>query len=302
MSAYLHFRRLAVAAMPLIVYRLVAAACLLSLGAVSGCASYIGMPSHGGGKRFATEQELIAASARAAIKAIDLPVVANHILAVTIVMMGDDGSGTLAGGRMGLDVGLRKAVSPSAVLGFGNEGRSVTYLNNGIPNPNDSLFFKTLVLISLRQRGHHLAEPPQATHELFVIVDVFGTVHERKDFQISNSESLTAKTKLEYSLFELSTKKLVTVPAVASFEATYRENYIVWSGPVNVQTTVKAAAPLLVNFSDIAVLQKVAEERAVSGTITRVPAARASVKLTQATSTSKRAKRYKNREYDIGRP
>ena len=46
-------------------------AILLTL-ALTACGTLTGIPSHGGGKRFAIEQELVAASARAAAKNMDL--------------------------------------------------------------------------------------------------------------------------------------------------------------------------------------------------------------------------------------
>nr|WP_232304419.1 hypothetical protein [Neisseria sp. oral taxon 020] len=39
---------------------------------LSACGTLTGIPAHGGGKRFAVEQELVAASARAAVKEMDL--------------------------------------------------------------------------------------------------------------------------------------------------------------------------------------------------------------------------------------
>lgn len=49
-------------------------ATLLFVGTVglTACGTLTGIPSHGGGKRFAVEQELVAASARAVTKGMDL--------------------------------------------------------------------------------------------------------------------------------------------------------------------------------------------------------------------------------------
>ena len=44
----------------------------LSALLLTGCGTLTGIPSHGGGKRFAVEQELVAASSRAAVKEMDL--------------------------------------------------------------------------------------------------------------------------------------------------------------------------------------------------------------------------------------
>ncbi|ENW1869544.1 TPA: adhesin, partial [Neisseria meningitidis] len=39
---------------------------------LTACGTLTGIPAHGGGKRFAVEQELVAASSRAAVKEMDL--------------------------------------------------------------------------------------------------------------------------------------------------------------------------------------------------------------------------------------
>ena len=60
---------------------------------LTACGTLTGIPSHGGGKRFAVEQELVAASARAAAKGMDLRPLAGRRVAVHIAAMGDQGGG-----------------------------------------------------------------------------------------------------------------------------------------------------------------------------------------------------------------
>ena len=43
----------------------------------SACGTITGIPSHGGGKRFAIEQELVSAASRKAIKDVDLTTLAG---------------------------------------------------------------------------------------------------------------------------------------------------------------------------------------------------------------------------------
>jgi len=66
---------------------------------LSACGTITGIPSHGGGKRYAIEQELVAASARAAAKNLDLSSLKGRNIAVKMTMMGDQGAGNLIGGR-----------------------------------------------------------------------------------------------------------------------------------------------------------------------------------------------------------
>ncbi len=66
---------------------------------LTGCTVFSGIPSHGAGKRFAVEQELVAASARAAALDVDVSSLAGRSCALHVVAMGDQGSGNLVGGR-----------------------------------------------------------------------------------------------------------------------------------------------------------------------------------------------------------
>ncbi|MBQ9600787.1 MAG: hypothetical protein IJR46_02130, partial [Neisseriaceae bacterium] len=79
----------------------------LSLFTLTACGTLTGIPAHGGGKRFAVEQELISASSRAAVKNIDLSALKGKKVAVFIAMMGDQGSGSISGGRYSLDALIR---------------------------------------------------------------------------------------------------------------------------------------------------------------------------------------------------
>jgi hypothetical protein len=84
--------------------------------ALSACGTVTGIPSHGGGKRFAIEQELISASARAALQAIDFRPLAGRSVRVVLSSIGDEGSGNLTGGRLTIDRLLRGDYSTGATL------------------------------------------------------------------------------------------------------------------------------------------------------------------------------------------
>ena len=74
---------------------------------LTACGTLTGIPSHGGGKRFAVEQELVTASARAAIKNMDLHNLQGRRVALYVSTMGDQGSGTLSGGRYSVGALIR---------------------------------------------------------------------------------------------------------------------------------------------------------------------------------------------------
>ena len=78
-----------------------------SLLFLTACGTMTGIPAHGGGKRFAVEQELISASSRAAVKNLQVDALYGKKVAVFISMIGDQGSGTLNGGRYSIDALIR---------------------------------------------------------------------------------------------------------------------------------------------------------------------------------------------------
>ena len=79
----------------------------LSLLSLTACGTMTGIPAHGGGKRFAVEQELISASSRAAVKNLQIDALQGKKVAVLISMIGDQGSGVMTGGRYSIDALIR---------------------------------------------------------------------------------------------------------------------------------------------------------------------------------------------------
>ena len=78
-----------------------------SLLSLTACGTLTGISAHGGGKRFAVEQELISASSRTAVKNLNVDALRGKKVAVFISMMGDQGSGSISGGRYSLDALIR---------------------------------------------------------------------------------------------------------------------------------------------------------------------------------------------------
>lgn len=81
------------------VLRACACACLVLL---AGCGTLTGLPGHGGGKRFAVEQELVASATRGAIKQIDLSAIRGKKVNLYVNAIGDTGAGNLTGGRFSI--------------------------------------------------------------------------------------------------------------------------------------------------------------------------------------------------------
>jgi hypothetical protein len=75
---------------------------------ISSCGTFTGIPSHGGGKRFAIEQELISASVRAVSRDLNVDPLIGKKVSLYIVVIGDEGGGNLAGGRYSLSTMFRR--------------------------------------------------------------------------------------------------------------------------------------------------------------------------------------------------
>lgn len=273
---------------------------LFSAFILSACGTLTGIPSHGGGKRFAIEQELVAASARAAVKDMDLQALQGRKVALYIATMGDQGAGTINGGRYSIDALIRgeytnspssrtdyaypryettaetvsgglaglttslstlNAPASSRTKADGSGSRSSLGLNMGAmgdyrnetltTNPRDAAFLSHLVQTVFFLRGIDVVPPALADTDVFINIDVFGTIRSRTEMHIYNAETLRAQTKLEYFAVDRNSKSLLIKPKNNAFEAAYKENYTLWMGPYRIHKGVQETDGLLVDFSDI---------------------------------------------------
>lgn len=88
---------------------------------ISGCGTLTGIPAHGGGKRFATEQKLVSASARAALKQIDVSPLMGRKVFVLYTVINDQGAGSMNGGRMTLAGLLQTAAAVAPTTATANK-------------------------------------------------------------------------------------------------------------------------------------------------------------------------------------
>lgn len=274
-------------------YRLSAVLLFLVLG---GCGSITGIPAHGGGKRFAVEQELVAAATRATIKKIDLTTIRGKKVNLFVNAIGDTGTGNMFGGRYSIVSQLRgdytqtptvteKSIYPrytatstggsvipgltdtllpapiqksSQQKGQGGEAQIGlefkglgSYQNSTEIASDDLQYLSGLLETFLFLQGVIVAPPSEAEVDVFIIVDVFGTVRTRVEWFIANNEILRAKTALEVMAVDHLSGALVMPPQSASIEAEYNEQYIFWVGPVIITKYLRDSQPLLADFSDL---------------------------------------------------
>lgn len=266
---------------------------------LSACGTLTGIPAHGGGKRFAVEQELVAASARAAVKnmvcppcrdakppsifpswairvraqsaadAIPSALIRGEYTAApenisdyaypTVRTSTTTASSCLTGQTDAVSVLNAPASSRSQTRGIGNS-RSAGIAVNGLgeyrnetltANPRDPAFLDNLIQTVFYLRGVEIVPSAYADTDVFVTVDVFGTIRSRTELHLYNAESLKAQTKLEYFAVDRNSRKLLIAPTTSAYESEYRENYALWTDPFKTVKTVKPADGLMIGFAGI---------------------------------------------------
>ena len=132
--------------------------CITLALSLTACGTMTGIPSHGGGKRFATEQRLVSASIRSSLKDIDLTPLRGKKVAVVFDIIADEGGGTLNGGRFnilgGVTAGFISSPVTAAASAFqlfnlndsgtsysntnagGNNNANTTFISNGTGSSN----------------------------------------------------------------------------------------------------------------------------------------------------------------------
>lgn len=276
-----------------------------------GCGSLTGIPGHGGGKRFAVEQELIAATSRATIKQLDLSSIKGKKVNIFINAIGDTGVGNLLGGRFSLVSQLRgnyiqtapvtekstyqpyslttKSSSRSSTTTGGEKSSSSTsststtdklietpsltesqqegsgsdlqlgveykglgaYQNSDRISANDLQYLFGLIQTYFFLKDVIVVPPSEAEVDVYVIIDVFGTIRTRTDWFIANNEILQAKTSLEVLAINHQSGKLIMPPQSVFSSAEYNEQYILWMGPIMIKKFLMDTDPLLSDFTDL---------------------------------------------------
>lgn len=276
---------------------------LAAITLLSGCGASTGIPGHGGGKRFAIEQELVAAATRAAIKKIDLARIRESKVNLFINAIGDTGAGNLTGGRFSIVSQVRgdyiqtapvtetsvypryQATSSTASLSDPSitgtthttssllaapitrqtrqEGGARTvqagveynglgaYHNSEEITANDLNYLAALMQTYLFLQGVFVVPPSEAEVDLYITVDVFGTVYTRVDWLLANNEILRAKTTLEVLAVDHWSGALLMPPQSASAESEYNEQYLLWAGPISITKSLRNSDPLLTDFTDV---------------------------------------------------
>lgn len=105
---------------------------------LTGCGTLTGIPSHGGGKRFAIEQRLVSASIRSTLMNIDVSPLKGHKVVIIYDMISDEGAGTLNGGRMNLMAGMSSAFIQSPITTANSAYQLFNFVDTGTNYSNQT--------------------------------------------------------------------------------------------------------------------------------------------------------------------
>lgn len=116
---------------------------------------------------------------------------------------------------------------------------------------SDASFFSAQMHNYLMLSGVQEYPVDQADTILYVSVDVFGLNRSRTDVFVYNNEKLTSETAIELLAVDRRTGLPVMRAQNVNMEATYKEHYLFWVGPISTEKMVKKGDGLLVDFSDV---------------------------------------------------
>ncbi len=125
------------------------------------------------------------------------------------------------------------------------------YQNSEEITANDLQYLTALIQTYLFLQGVYIVPPSEAEIDVYVTVDVFGTVRTRVEWFLANNEILRAKTSFEVMAVDHLSGRLMMPPTAAAAEAEYNEQYILWAGPIIVKKTLTRTEPLLSDFTDV---------------------------------------------------
>jgi len=200
---------------------------------LTGCASYRGMPTHGGGKRFDEEQRVVAAAIRHTVRQMDLEALQGKRVALEFANLETSGTGQARypgldrigfnGGYLDIDSITRRGEVPGTTSNqvFTSDdgssrwdvGANVNFSFNPSLRSNNNItredinYLMKVVEMRLRHDGLQIVGRAQAEAILIVLVDVFGTNHSRVDYGLAYRDELGASCELTY--YAISSKNQV---------------------------------------------------------------------------------------------
>ncbi|MFA6172845.1 MAG: hypothetical protein WC701_04105 [Kiritimatiellales bacterium] len=218
-----------------------------------GCASFRGIPSHGGGKRFDEEERLVAAAVYTALDQMALPEMTGKKVRIVNEFMTTYGSGNVTFGGL-KDIGLSVANTTSDYT-VPTRTQADTFSGNIRYSP-DMSFYSTIAntdrdaayfIACLEMKLRHSEITPVLKDEevtLFILLDVLGTNLGRKDQLINHTDNLSASCEFTYYAVDAKTGKLLFESRRSGSTALYSEKSALFTGHSVIRRSIESMRPL----------------------------------------------------------
>ena len=210
--------------------------------ALSGCATFRGMPSHGGGKRFDEEQRVVTAAIRHAAQKMDFSRIKSRKIALEVTSLETSGTGQAFYPGLGkmsgyyensrevtsiLDTKGIHAKQPAKVKDLGRwvpnyEFNPSLKANNNITR-QDVNYLQRALEMRLRHEGFQIVPLELADVYLVVLVDALGTNLSRKDYGVAYDDDLGASCEMTYYAIEPQSQKVIMAAKAVASKGTYLE-------------------------------------------------------------------------------
>ncbi len=221
----------------------------------TGCSSFRGLPSHGGGKRFDEEQRVVAGAIRRATGRMNLSELKGLKVKVNLISIPTSGSGNINwGGLQSISLGAdysdtlaeylksnyKYPVAPTTGIAKDYETQTQTtrsgarlginykphsgFSSQRMMTDGDVQYLHSAFMMNAHHNGITLVSKGQDVN-LFILVDVLGTNRSRNDYLLWLEEELSASCEISYYAI-LKTGKLLFRCRRTSAVAHYAETKI----------------------------------------------------------------------------
>ncbi len=215
---------------------------MFALVALSGCATFRGMPSHGGGKRFDEEQRVVTAAIRHAAQKMDFSKIKSRRVALEVTSLETSGTGQAFYPGLGKMSGYYE--HSREALRFISKAGKVTKDNNKdkdlgrwVPNyefnpslkannnitRQDVQYLQRALEMRLRHDGFQIVPLELADVYIVVLVDALGTNLSRRDYGVAYDDDLSATCEMTYYAIHPQTQKVITAAHAVASKGTYME-------------------------------------------------------------------------------
>jgi hypothetical protein len=205
------------------------------MAALSGC-TFRGIPSHGGGKRFCEEQNIVSKAVLDTVSQVDLSALRGKRVRMFVLGIGDQGGGAFEAGGWSTrgtvsgGAGLARGITAGDAAGVaaGRADGAATYTDRSaytafaIANPRDYQYLTGRLGLQLIRNGVALSHGGETIDaEVYFLVDVFGTDRGRFELLLYSNSFLHAQTKITYYALTADRSRVLVPPTSVGAGASY---------------------------------------------------------------------------------